>query len=56
VVEEEEQPVPLPEEVGAASSPSFSDWSSSNNDYERNLEDDKDAAIETPEDSPRLEW
>jgi hypothetical protein len=55
-VKEEEQPLPPPEEVEAVSSPSFSDWSSSDDDSERNLEDDKDAAIETLEDSPRLEW
>jgi hypothetical protein len=42
--------------VEAVSSPSFSVWSSSNDDFERNLEDDKDATPETPEDSPSLEW
>jgi hypothetical protein len=55
-VEEEEQPLPPSEEVEAVSSPSFSDWSFLDNDSERNLEDDEDAAMETPEDSPRLEW
>jgi hypothetical protein len=55
-VEEEEQPIPPPEEVEAVSSPSFSDWSSSDDDSKRNLEDDKDAATEMPEDSPCLEW
>jgi hypothetical protein len=55
-VEEEEQPLPPSEEVEAVSSPSFSDWSFLDNDSERNLEDDEDVAMETPEDSPRLEW
>jgi hypothetical protein len=54
--EEEEQPLPTLEEVEAVSSPSLSDWSSSNVDFERNLEDDKDTMTETPDDSPRLEW
>jgi hypothetical protein len=55
-VVEEEQFLPPPEEVEAVSSPSFSVCSSSDNDSERNLEDDKDAATETLEDSPSLEW
>jgi hypothetical protein len=42
--------------VKAISSPSFSHWSSSDEDSERNLEDDEDAMMETPEDSPCLEW
>jgi hypothetical protein len=41
--------------VEAVPSPSFFDWSSSDNDSERNFEDDEDATTETPEDSPRLE-
>jgi hypothetical protein len=40
----------------AVSSPSFCDWSFSDDDSERNLEDDEDAAMEMPEDSLRLEW
>jgi hypothetical protein len=55
-VEEEEQPLPPSKEVEAVSSPSFSDWSFLDNDSERNLEDDEDAAMETPKDSPHLEW
>jgi hypothetical protein len=55
-MEEEEQPLPSSEEVEAVSFPSFSDWSSSNNDSERNLEDNEDTVIETLEDSPCLEW
>jgi hypothetical protein len=55
-MEEEEQPVPPSKEVEALSSPSFSGWSFSDDDSERNLEDDEDAVTETPEDSPRLEW
>jgi hypothetical protein len=55
-VEEEEHSLPPPEEVEAVSFPSFSDWSSSDDDSKRNLEDDKDAATETLEDSPRLKW
>jgi hypothetical protein len=55
-MEEEEQPLPSPEEVEAVSSPSFSVWSSSDDDSERNLEDDEDAAMETPEESTCLEW
>jgi hypothetical protein len=50
-MEEEEQPLPSPEEVEAMSSPSFSVWSSSDDDSERNLED---AALEMPEAS--LQW
>jgi hypothetical protein len=42
--------------VEAVSSPSFSDWSSSDDDSERNFEDDEDKTIEAPEDSPCLEW
>jgi hypothetical protein len=42
--------------VEAVSFPSFSNWSSSDDDSERNLEADEDVAMETPEDSPRLEW
>jgi hypothetical protein len=53
---EEEQTLPPLEEVEAVSSPSFSDWSSSDDNSERNLEDKEDAAMETPEDSPHLEW
>jgi hypothetical protein len=56
LVEEEEQPLPPPKEVEAVSSPSFSDWSSSDNDSERNLEDNEDAVMETSEDSPHMEW
>jgi hypothetical protein len=52
---EEEQPLPLLEEVEAVSSPSFFDCSSLDDNSERNLEDDEDAATETPEDSSRLE-
>jgi hypothetical protein len=55
-VEDEEQPLPPPEEVEAVSSSSFSDWSSSDDASERNLEDDEDAATEMLEDSLRLEW
>jgi hypothetical protein len=55
-VKEEEQPLPPSEEVEAVSSPSFSDWSSSDDDSERSLEDNKDVATEMPDDSPRLEW
>jgi hypothetical protein len=55
-VEEEQQSLPPPKEVEAVSFLSFSVWSSSDDDFERYLEDDKDAATETPEDSPRLEW
>jgi hypothetical protein len=55
-MEEEEQPLPSPEEVEAVSSPSFSVCSSLDDDSERNLEDDKDAAMETLEESTRLEW
>jgi hypothetical protein len=40
----------------ALSFSSFYVWSSSDDDSERNLKDNKDMAIETPEDSPRLEW
>jgi hypothetical protein len=43
------------EEVEAISSLSFSDWSSLDEDSERNLEDDEDAATKTSEDS-HLEW
>jgi hypothetical protein len=43
------------EEVEAVSSLSFSDWSSLDEDSERNLEDDEDAATKTSEDS-HLEW
>jgi hypothetical protein len=46
-VEEEEQTLPPLEEVEAVSSPSFSDWSSSDDNSERNLEDKEDAAMET---------
>jgi hypothetical protein len=42
--------------VEAVSSPSFSGWSSSDDDSERNLEDDEDALTEMPKDSPCLEW
>jgi hypothetical protein len=55
-MKEEEQTLPPPEEVEAVPSPTFSDWSSVDDDSRRNLEDDKDAAMETPEDSPCLEW
>jgi hypothetical protein len=55
-VKEEEQPLPPLEEVEAVSSPSSSDWSSSDDDSERSLKDDKDAATKMPEDSPHLEW
>jgi hypothetical protein len=41
--------------VEIVSFPSFSDWSSSDDDPDRNLEDDEDTATETPEDSPCLE-
>jgi hypothetical protein len=51
VEEEEEQPLPPPEEVEAVPSPSFSNWSSSDNDSKRNLEDDEDAVTQTPKDS-----
>jgi hypothetical protein len=51
-MEKEEQPLPPPKEVEVVSSPSFSDWSSLDDDSERNLED---AATETSEDSPYLE-
>jgi hypothetical protein len=47
--------LPPSEEVEAVSYPCFSDWSSSDDDSERNLEDDKDAATKTSEDSPCLE-
>jgi hypothetical protein len=43
LVEQEEQPLPPSKEVEVVSSPSFSDWSSSDDNSERNLEDDKDA-------------
>jgi hypothetical protein len=56
VEEEEKQPLPPLEEVEAVSSRSFSNWSSLDDDSERNLEDDEDAAMDTPEDSLRLEW
>jgi hypothetical protein len=56
LVEEEEQSLPPPEEVEAVSSPSFSICSSLEDDSERNLEDDKDAGTEMPEDYPNLEW
>jgi hypothetical protein len=56
VEEEEEQFLPPSEDVEAVSSHSFSVWSSSDDDFERNLEDDKDATTEMPEDSPCLEW
>jgi hypothetical protein len=55
-VEEEEQSLPPLKEVEAVSSSSFSVWSSSDDDSERNLDNDKDVASETHEDSPRLEW
>jgi hypothetical protein len=55
-VEEEQQSLPPPKEVEVVFFLSFSVWSSSDNDSERNLEDDEDAAMETPEDSPCLEW
>jgi hypothetical protein len=55
-VGEEEQSLPPPEEVEAVSSLSFSIWSSSDNKSERNLEDDEDAVMDIPKDSPRLEW
>jgi hypothetical protein len=55
-LEEEWQPLPWPKEGEAVSSPYFSNWSSSDDDSKRNLEDDKDAAMETPKDSPCLEW
>jgi hypothetical protein len=48
---EEEHPLPLLEEVEAVPSPSFSIWSSSDDNSEKNLEDDEDAVTETPEDS-----
>jgi hypothetical protein len=54
-VEEKEQPFPSLEEVEAVSSPSFSVWLSSDDDSKRNLEDDEDATIEMPHDSPHLE-
>jgi hypothetical protein len=53
---EEEEPLPPPEGVEAVSSPSFSDRSSSDDNSERNLEDNKDAAMETLEDPLHLEW
>jgi hypothetical protein len=55
-VEEEEQPLPLSNEAEALFSPSFSDWSSSDDDSKRNLEENEDAVTETPKNSPRLEW
>jgi hypothetical protein len=55
-MQEEKQPLLPPEEVEAVSSPSFSNWSCSDDDSDRNLEDNKDTATETPEDSLRLEW
>jgi hypothetical protein len=55
-MEEEEQSLPPLEEVEAAPSPSFSNWSSSDNNSKRNLEDDEDPATEMSEDSPHLEW
>jgi hypothetical protein len=55
-MEEEEQHLPLSKEVEAVSSPSFSDWSSSEDDSERNLEDDEGTATEMLEDSLHLEW
>jgi hypothetical protein len=51
-MEEEEQPLPPPKEVEVVSSPSLSDWSSLDDDSERNLED---ATTETSKDSPHLE-
>jgi hypothetical protein len=42
--------------VEAVSSSSFSNWSSSDDDSERNLEVDEDVTMEMPEDSPHLEW
>jgi hypothetical protein len=54
-MEEDHQPLSPPEEVEAVSFPSFSDWSSLDDDSERNLEDDEDAVTETPKDSPCLE-
>jgi hypothetical protein len=67
VVEEDQSPSPLPEEVDkeeqspppleeveAVSFPSFSVWSSSNEDSERNLEDNKDMLTENLEDFSRL--
>jgi hypothetical protein len=54
-VVEEDQTLPPPEDVEAASFP-FSVLHFSNDDSERNLEDDeKDATTETLEDSSRLE-
>jgi hypothetical protein len=55
-VVEEEQSLPPLEDMEEVTSPSFSIWSSSDDECERKLEDDKDAAIETPKDSPHLEW
>jgi hypothetical protein len=54
-VEEEEQFLPPSEEVETVSSPSFSVWSSSDDDSERNFEDDEDTTTEMPEDSLHLE-
>jgi hypothetical protein len=50
-VEEEEHPLPSLEEVEVVPFPSFSVRSSSDDNSKRNLEDDEDAATETPEDS-----
>jgi hypothetical protein len=54
-VEEEDQPLPPPEEVEVVSSPYFSDWSSSDDDSERNLDDAEEVATDMPDDSLRLE-
>jgi hypothetical protein len=42
--------------VEVVSSPSFSVWSSSDDDFKRNLEDDEDTETEVPKDSLCLEW
>jgi hypothetical protein len=53
MVEEEQS---LPRRKGESSLLPSSDWSSLDDDSERNLEEDEDVVTETPEVSPRLEW
>jgi hypothetical protein len=53
---EEEQSLPSPDDMEAISSPSFSGWSSSDEDSNSNLEDDEDTATNKLEDSLHLEW
>jgi hypothetical protein len=55
-VVEEAQSLPTPDDVEAVASPSFSGWSSSDGESERNLEDNADVATETPEGFSAFEW